>query len=116
VELGAGGGCVSVALALLFHQLSTPQAVAHRLGASGGGSHLLWFIRLRPEGRGSGGMCMGCGALVVNPPWSGVGWLVCFMVVLGCGPFHVGSCCVLWWCLGMGCLVLVFIISQELQF
>jgi hypothetical protein len=46
------------------------------LEASGGGSHLLWFIQLGPGGRGSGGTCMGCGALVVNPPWSGVGWLV----------------------------------------
>jgi hypothetical protein len=86
------------------------------LGASGGGSHLLWFIRLGPGDRGSGGTCMGHGALVVNPPWSGVGWLVCFVVVLGCGLLHVGSCHVSWWCLGMGCLMLVFIVSQELQF
>jgi hypothetical protein len=81
------------------------------LGASGGGSHLLWSTWPGPRGRGGGGTRMKYGALVVNPLWSSVGWLVCFMVVLGCGPFCVSSCCVLWWCLGMGCLVLVFIVS-----
>jgi hypothetical protein len=102
-----------------WHRRSTsylPHKLLIGLGAGEGSSRLLWFIRLRPGGRGGGGMCMGHGALVVNPLRSGIGWLVCFVVVLGCGPFHIGSCRVLLWCLGMGHLVSVFIVSQELQF
>jgi hypothetical protein len=111
---------VVVVLVWCWHRRSTcyppHKQLLIGLGAGGGSSHLLWFIRLRPGGRGSGGMCMGRGALVVNPLWSGIGWLVCFVVVLGCGPFCVSSHHVLWWCLGMGCLMLVFIVIQELQF